>query len=153
MYHKIVACILLIISAHSLVLAAPVPVGEVHKACTGAVEGGEEMITGKLAARGDPPKSVSWDPITKVHIYTDTLNLPPPPGQKGYQAKMAQQASSSTYEDVSSPSFFEPPPLPAPPGREGYLAKVAAGEQSSSEASKSTGLLSKLGKLKFRPRF
>jgi hypothetical protein len=138
------------LSAHSLVLAAPVPVGEVHKACTGAVEGGEE---GKLAARGDNPgssKSVSWDPTTKVHFYTDTLNIPLPPGQKGYQAKVAQQPSSSTIEDVSSPSFFEPPPLPPPPGREGYLAKVA-GEQSSSESK--GGLLSKLGKLKFRPRF
>jgi hypothetical protein len=138
------------LSAHSLVLAAPVPVGE-----AGAVEGGEEMITasGELAARGGgnpgSSKSVSWDPTTKVHFYTDTLNLPPPPGQKGYQAKMAQQPSSSTIEDVSSPSFFEPPPLPPPPGREGYLAKVS-GEQSSSE---SKGLLSKLGKLKFRPRF
>jgi hypothetical protein len=52
MRYKIVACILLILSVFSVVLAAPVPVRE---ACANAVEGGENVITvsGKRAARGN----------------------------------------------------------------------------------------------------
>jgi len=51
MRYKIVACILLILSSSSFVLAAPVAVREVREACADAVEGGENLIivTGKRA--------------------------------------------------------------------------------------------------------
>jgi hypothetical protein len=55
MRYKIVACILLILSVFSLVLAAPVS-REVREACADAVEGGETVIivSGRRAPRGNP---------------------------------------------------------------------------------------------------
>jgi hypothetical protein len=52
--YTIVACILLILSVFSFVLAAPVAVQEVREACTDAVAGGDKVITG-LGKRADEP--------------------------------------------------------------------------------------------------
>jgi hypothetical protein len=247
MCYKIVACVILILSVHSLVLAAPVPGEEVIIASekraawgnpyermysgsdSGSGSGSIGTLPGKTGVPLDPnlnsefkqassstPKNVHWgpihfhdpdhqpdvnldsagpttenkpasaqsasfDPTTKVHFLTDSLNLPLPPGREGYLAKVAaQQSSSPKIEDVSSPKYLGPPAddgvLTPPPGREGYLAKVA-GQQSSSPnieymsspnyfypppsptpkskgfISNSKKLIGKLGKLNFRPRF
>ncbi len=71
--YKIVACIILILSAFGFVLAAPVAVQEVREACTDAVDGGDNVIieSGKRAdhseeypllthAQQEPSLSSDW---------------------------------------------------------------------------------------------
>jgi hypothetical protein len=65
MRYKIFACILVILSVFSFVLAAPVPVREIREACADAVEGGENVIivSGKRAPRGyglDSDSDTEW---------------------------------------------------------------------------------------------
>jgi hypothetical protein len=91
-------------------------------------------------------KSVSWGPTTKVHFYDkDPFErpLPRPPGRKGYLAKVAAQQSQSPdiEHDVLSSSHFSPPPQSPPkPQSKGFVSNFKT-------------YFSKLGKLKFRPRF
>jgi hypothetical protein len=96
--------------------------------------------TGNQPTSPSGRKSISWDPTTKVHFYHDgpeELGLPPPPGREGYLAKVAKQQSLSPEIEHASPfSHFEPPPPPKPQSK-GFVSNIK----------------SKLGKLKFRPRF
>src|SRR6266403_1007299 len=51
--YKTIACILLILSVFSSVLAAPVAVREVREACTDAVDGDDNVIIGLLKRDGE----------------------------------------------------------------------------------------------------
>jgi hypothetical protein len=101
---------------------------------------------GNQPASSGKTKSVSWGPTTKVHFYDkDPFErpLPRPPGRKGYLAKVAAQQSQSPdiEHDVLSSSHFSPPPQSPPkPQSKGFVSNFKT-------------YFSKLGKLKFRPRF
>ena len=90
-------------------------------------------------------KSVSWGHTTKVHFFhdgPDPLGLDPPPGREGYLAKVAgKQLAPLEIEHASPASYFAPPPPPPPkPKSKGLIGSVKS-------------YVSKVGKLKFRPRF
>jgi hypothetical protein len=96
--YKTVACILLTLSVFSFVLAAPVAVQEVRKACADAVDGGDNVIigSGKRAdeegqakliqpgtsteiqpASSSTAKSISWAPSKRVSGETTSEPLQP----------------------------------------------------------------------------
>jgi hypothetical protein len=94
MRYKIVACILLILSVFSLVLAAPVPVREVREACADAVGGGETVIivSEKRARRDNPYEGADSD--------SDTEWWTPPSQSSG-----TRDYGSGSHPGVDMPSF------------------------------------------------
>jgi hypothetical protein len=112
MRYKIVACILLILSVFSFVLAAPVPVGEVREACADAVEGDENVIivSGKRAPRGNPYDREGSDSDSDTEWWT------PPP--KSSPAVGHASGSHPGVDMPSSSSGGSESPLLTPGGTE-----------------------------------
>jgi hypothetical protein len=68
--YKIVACILLTLSVFSFVLAAPVPVRGIRKACAYAVDGGDKVIIGsgkRSEEEKQPSSSLDWRSTPSQH--------------------------------------------------------------------------------------
>jgi hypothetical protein len=111
MQYKIVACILLILSVFSVVLAAPVPAQEVRGACADAVERGENVIivSEKRALGGSPNKGAESD---YPHDLSDTesdlfsIDLEPP---------SSSGTKSVSWAPTTKVHFYDEEPLPFPP--------------------------------------
>jgi hypothetical protein len=100
MQFKMVACIPLILSVFSFVLAAPVPVREVREARTDAVvEGDENMIIvpGKRAARGNPHEGPEED-LYPPDLSDTEWGTPP------HQSPSAPDYVSGSHPDIDMPS-------------------------------------------------
>jgi hypothetical protein len=98
-----VACIPLILSVFSFVLAAPVPVREVREARTDAVvEGDENMIIvpGKRAARGNPHEGPEED-LYPPDLSDTEWGTPP------HQSPSAPDYVSGSHPDIDMPSSGE----------------------------------------------
>lgn len=107
--YKIVACILLILSAFGFVLAAPVPVQEVREARANAEGGGENVIigSGKRGEEDGEPLMQSWAQQKQV--------------SSSYWSTAPWRGSSS------APSGTRPNPSFSSGGREAPLLSTSGG--------------------------
>jgi hypothetical protein len=127
--YKTIACILLILSVFSSVLAAPVAVREVREARTDAVDGEDNVIIGlvKRVGEEDPLFARAQDEPSSSSSSGDGQPGPSTKIQPASSSK-AKKVSWSPLKEVTDPSgkTLTLPFLLPPPGRDGYLAKMAA---------------------------
>jgi hypothetical protein len=153
MRYKIVACILLLLSVFSLMLAAPVHVREVREAHADAVEGVENVIIvsekrapgGNLSPIEDEDEDLfsidlsPQSPSTPDHASESLPGVDMPSSPSGgsksplWSKVSTPGAAGGTEVPLGSEKTTSIKPLPLPPGREKYLAKVAAQQSPSSE--------------------
>lgn len=105
MRYKIVACIL-ILSAFTFVLAAPVPVREIREACADAVEGDEDVIivSGK---RAPAPRGVDWNSDTPEWAPSSSQTPPVPDGSHPGVDMPSSPSAGSTSPPSSTPGRIE----------------------------------------------
>jgi hypothetical protein len=158
--YKIVACIVLILSVFSFVLAVPVVVQEAREAYADAVDGGDNVIIGSgkradvqeedpLLAQAQQEPSSSDGGANLIQSVTSTETQPASSSNRKSVSwapeREVRLPSGKTYSEMLPP---EVEPLPRPLFMDAIQANVAA-HQSPKPQSKNI-FRKLLGKLKFQ---